>query len=278
MDVDGLDPKQSLSTLLEILDLPLGVREIRMSDPTGRNALDESMRDAIGRAMATAYSDPAVRAVVISSARKNFSVGGDLVTIRQLEPGQVSHARMTAVGDLVRLLGNGGKPSVAAVTGHCVGAGAGLALLCDTIILGRSCSIGFPFLKIGLVPDFGICHTLTRRIGPSAARQALLYAKTFAAEDALMAGLVDEVVADDEVRSLAVAAASKLACMPAYALAQVRQMLRQSGGSLDSCLEAEALHQALCFGSADLKEGIDAFQSKRAANFHGAGYSTWSIE
>jgi enoyl-CoA hydratase/carnithine racemase len=66
--------------------------------------------------------------------------------------------------------------------------------------------------------------------------------------------------------------------MPAYALAQVRQMLRQSGGSLDSCLEAEALHQALCFGSADLKEGIDAFQSKRAANFHSAGYSTWSTE
>ena len=278
MDVDGPDPKQGVSTLLGILDLPRGVREIRMSDPAGRNALDASMRGAMSRAMAAASLDPKVRAVVISSASKNFSVGGDLATLRQLQPGQASHARMTAVADLVRLLGGGSKPSVAAVTGHCVGAGAGLALLCDTIIMGRSSSVGFPFLKVGLVPDFGICYTLARRIGPSAARQALLYAKTFSAEDALKVGLVDEVVADGEVRGLAVEAASKLASMPAYALAQVRQMLRQNGGSLDSCVEAEALHQALCFGSADLKEGIDAFLSKRAANFVAAGYSTGSTE
>jgi len=276
MDVGS--PKSADSTLLEIVDLPQGVREIRMCDPAGRNALDESMRGALRRAMTAAYSEPAVRAVVLSSACRNFSVGGDVAAIGQLEPGQGSHARMTAVGELVRLLGQGVKPVVAAVTGHCVGAGAGLALLCDTIILGRSGSIGFPFLKIGVVPDFGISHTLARRIGPSAARQALLYAKAFGADDALKVGLVDEIVGDEEVRARAQAAATQLACMPAYALSQVRQMLRQTGGSLDACLEAEALHQALCFGSADVKEGIDAFRSKRAANFVAAGYSTESAE
>jgi 2-(1,2-epoxy-1,2-dihydrophenyl)acetyl-CoA isomerase len=276
--VDVGSTKDTDSTLLETAELPQGVREIRMRDPAGRNALDESMRGALRRAMTAAYSDPAVRAIVLSSACRNFSVGGDVAVIGQLESGQGSHARMTAVGELVRLLGQGTKPLVAAVTGHCVGAGAGLALLCDTIILGRSGSIGFPFLKIGVVPDFGISYTLARRIGPSAARQALLYAKAFAADDALKAGLVDDVVADEEVRARAQAAATQLACMPAYALSQVRQMLRQTGSSLDACLEAEALHQALCFGSADLKEGIDAFRSKRAANFVAAGYSTGSAE
>ena len=276
MDVGNLEHGDS--TLLEIVDLPQGVREIRMCDPAGRNALDESLRGALRRAMTAAYSDPAVRAVVLSSACRNFSVGGDVAAIGQLEPGQGSHARMTAVGELVRLLGQGVKPLVAAVSGHCVGAGAGLALLCDTIILGRSGSIGFPFLKIGVVPDFGISYTLARRIGPSAARQALLYAKAFGADDALKVGLVDEIVGDDEVRARAQAAATQLACMPAYALAQVRQMLRQTGSSLDACLEVEALHQSLCFGSADVKEGIDAFRSKRAAKFVAAGYSSGSAE
>lgn len=245
---------------------PQGVRQVVMADPAGRNALDETLRGYLIDAFEGLLADDDVRAVVIG-ASKNFSVGGDLGQIAAYEPGQSSHARMLAANRLAAMAGSSRKPIVAAVTGHCVGAGAGLALLCDTIVMGRGASISFPFIKIGLVPDFGISHTLPLRIGAVAARQAILYGRNFAADEAERSGLADVIVADDEVHARALALATSLAELPAYAMTLAKQMMREAAPSLEAALQREAINQSICLGSTDTREGVAAFKEKRKPDF-----------
>jgi 2-(1,2-epoxy-1,2-dihydrophenyl)acetyl-CoA isomerase len=268
LNTRGVEPPNGVGhDLVHISDSAKGVRVILMSDPLDRNALVEALRAPLRRSLEKAYADPDIRAIVIGGAGKNFSVGGDLLQLAELKAGQASHARMKSVGDVALLVRNGAKPIVAAVTGHCLGAGAGLALLCDTIVMGHSAAIGFPFLRIGLVPDFGVSHTLAERIGAPAARQALLFAKTFRASDALAVGLVDEIVDDGLVHTRALELAATLAEFPAYAMGLTRQILRANGGTLESDLHREAAYQAICLGSEDVQEGVAAFREKRKADF-----------
>ena len=258
---------KALDELVRTADHPRGVREIVLSDPLGRNALVEAARTQLHDALNDAHADSAVRAIVISSGGNNFSVGGDISHLEGREGGQSSYVMMSQVGQVALAVRNGSKPVVAAVTGHCIGAGAGLALLCDTIVMGTSAAMGFPFTKIGLVPDFGLSHTLAERIGLPAARQAFLYAKTFKAEEAKAIGLADEVIDDAQVGERALQLATLLAEAPAHAVSLVRRMLRDEGATLETKLDREAAYQSTCFGSADLQEGLAAFREKRKPDF-----------
>ena len=244
-----------------------GVARIVLQDPAGRNALTAPMREAVAEQLRRFYDMREVRAIVIGAEGRNFSVGGDLGQIADHAGGQAAFQLMRSVGELPLLLDASPKPLIAAVHGHCIGAGAGLALLCDHIVAGKTASIGFPFLKVGVVPDFGVTYTLPRRVGPSIARRALIGARTFASPEALDAGLVDEVVEDDEVWERSLAYAGDLAQAPVRALHQLRLMLKEAPSTLSSALQAEALNQAICFGSDALREGIAAFKEKRSPDF-----------
>lgn len=239
-----------------------GVATIALRDPAGRNAFDGPLRAALTDALTALFADSAVRAIVIGAQTGNFSVGGNLATLAEYRAGQDGYRTMQSAHGLPALLARSAKPIVAAVKGYCMGAGAGLALLCDTIVVGQATAIGFPFVKLGLVPDFGCSHTLARRIGAAPAAQALMRARTFKAAEAFEIGLADALVEDDAVWSQAVALAGELAAMPAQALAQLRTMLRHDAGDLVRALETEALNQAICFGSPDLVAQIAAFQNR----------------
>lgn len=254
-------------TPLEVRDHADGVRQLLLCDPRDRNAINAALRGALRRALEAGLADPSVRVFVIGGAGRNFSAGGDLASISATRDVQATHALMAAVGEVAQLIGGCRKPLVAAVTGHCIGAGAGLALLCDTVVMGATATMGFPFLKLGLVPDFGVSRTLVGRIGIAAARQALLYARTYVAPEALRIGLADEVVDDERVHARALELAAILAHMPAHALGLTKGMLQRTQASLDEGLRDEALNQSLCMGSPDMQEGVAAFKEKRAARF-----------
>lgn len=244
-----------------------GVARIVLDDPAGRNPLDQAAREAIAGHLGALCADPSVRAIVIGAEGRNFSVGGDLSQIAGHVAGQPAYQMMRSVNELALLVDASSKPIVAAVGGHCIGAGAGLALLCDQIVVGRSAAIAFPFLKVGLVADFGVTFSLPRRIGLVQARKALIEARSFSADEALATGLADAIAEDEDVWTIAIDRALALAAAPAAALMQIRQMLRDAPPTLSAALEAEALHQALCFGSSDLQEGLAAFKDKRRPDF-----------
>ena len=174
---------------------------------------------------------------------------------------------MTENHRLVRLLWHAEKPLVAAVRGWAVGAGAGLALLCDSIVAGRSACFAFSFLRVGLVPDYGLSLTLPRRIGHSRAADLLLGAGQVSAGDGVQIGLVDIAVEDDAVEQASLDRASLLAQQPPMAYALAKRMLVASPSTLDGTLDVEATSQALCFLGSEHDEGKRAFLEKRAPSF-----------
>ena len=148
-----------------------------------------------------------------------------------------------------------------AVEGYAVGAGAGLAMLGDTAVIADSGTIGFPFFRVGLIPDYGILHTLPRRVGGAKARQVLLYAQMVKASDAVAWGLADELVADGKAEEVAIERAN-LGANAALAFAIAKQQLGLAPVKLEEALEMEALAQAGCFGADEFLEG-SAFMEKR---------------
>lgn len=245
-----------------------GVVRVVMAHGEARNAMGEALRGALLEALAPLLQDPSCRVLVVASALKDFSVGGDLSRMDALADPKAGRERMLSAHRLARLLLASDKPMIAEVRGYAMGAGAGLALLCDTVVMGEGAAMGFPFPKVGLAPDFAIAHTLARRIGVARARQALLYARVYKGPEAVALGLADDLAADDGVAEKAMERAMELAALPAHALALTRRMMERADDA-QAVLDFEAMAQALCFGTDDFREGVAAFREKRKPQFDG---------
>lgn len=243
-----------------------GIGLLGLNRPERRNALDRELRERLLEAFAGLHGDPAVRSIVIYGEGHSFCAGGDISTMTDLGP-ETARARMRHGHRVVRALQEAEKPLVAAVEGFAVGAGAGLAMLADCIVMGEGASIGFPFFRLGLVPDWAILHNLPRRIGVGRAKQLLLNARTLKADEAAAIGLADLVVPDARVLDEAIAQAARFAAQPAQAFALVKRQLNQFPTEFEQSLEFEVMGQALCFGTADFAEGRAAFLEKRKPAF-----------
>lgn len=253
-------------TAVKIDRLPDHVARVAINRPDKRNALNAEVRLGLIEALSDLLADDDVHAVVIASEGGYFCAGGDIDSMAGLDA-RGARARMKQNHRIVRLLAESEKPVIAAVEGYAVGAGAGLALMADTIVLGEGATIGFPFFNVGLIPDYGILHTLPRRVGDAKARQILLYARMIKGQAALDIGLADELAADGATEETAMGLAQKLARMPPYAFALARRQLGVAPVSLEAALEMEALGQAGCFSTDDFAEGRAAFMEKRKPVF-----------
>ncbi|MGO4705966.1 enoyl-CoA hydratase/isomerase family protein [Microvirga sp. 2MCAF38] len=252
--------------IVEIERHESGIVRLVMKHEAARNAMGEELRGTLLPAFTELLSDTKTRVIIIASALKDFSVGGDLSKMDTLGDPEAGRRRMLSAHRLARLLLSADKPLIAEVRGHAVGAGAGLALACDTIVMGENASMGFPFPRIGLTPDFGIAYTLPQRIGFAKARQALLYARNFKGADALTIGLADDVVPDESVAVKAMERAREIAALPSFATALTKRMMECSDDPV-AVLDFEAMAQPLCFASNDFREGLSAFREKRKPNF-----------
>ncbi len=172
------------------------------------------------------------------------------------------HAR---IGDFEQF-SESSKPFVAAVEGWVAGAAVGLAIGCDTVIAAQSARFVTPFVRIGLIPDYGLLHTLPRRIGEGRARNMFLSTDPIDAAEALRIGLVDQVVPDGTALDHALARAKKLAEGAPQAIAMIRAILARG---LAEALEWERTAQAALFLTADHAEGKAAFLAKRKPVFKG---------
>lgn len=243
-----------------------GIVRIGLNRPEKRNALDPELRLALIDAMAGASVDDSVHAIILTGNGGHFCAGGDIASMAGLDA-PTGRARMKSNHTLVRLIAECEKPVIAAVEGYAVGAGAGIAMLADTVVLAETGAIGFPFFKLGLIPDLGILFSLPRRVGQARARQILLYARMLRGADAVEAGLVDELAPEGGAEAVAMERARTLAAMPPFAFALCKRQIGLAPVSLESALEMEALAQASCMGTDDFAEGRAAFGEKRPANF-----------
>lgn len=243
-----------------------GIARVAINRPDKRNALNDEVRHKLIAELPGLLRDDAVHALVLTGEGGHFCAGGDIASMEGLDS-MGARARMKDNHTIVRLIAESEKPVVTAIEGFAVGAGAGLAMLGDTAVIAESGTIGFPFFRVGLIPDYGILHTLPRRAGGAKARQLLLYAQMVKAPDAVAWGLADELVADGKAEETAVERAHALAQMPPFAFAIAKQQLGLAPVKLDEALEMEALAQAGCFGADEFLEGSTAFMEKRSPVF-----------
>jgi len=238
---------------------------LTLNNPARRNALSLALREALAAALERIEGDPAVRAIVLTGAEGNFSSGGDIsgMDARDLAAGR---ERFRLTHRLVRLMIKGSKPLIAAVEGWAAGAGVGLALCCDTIVASAEARCILSFGKVGLIPDFGLLHTLPLRIGQGRARQMMLYGEPVGAAAALEMGLVDQMVPPGTALAAALDRARLFAGTAPLPVGLTRHYLAHG---FDAALDWERDTQSALFLTADHAEGKAAFLAKRAPVFTG---------
>lgn len=242
------------------------VARVLINRPDKRNAIDAGVRQGLIDAVNTILADANNRALLFGGVGGVYSAGGDLPSMAGLSA-QAARERMQQGHVLCRLVAGAGIPVVTAIEGIGAGAAVGLALLGDSIVVGEGSRILFPFMKLGLTPDWGIVLTLPRRIGLPTARRILTAGVAVSGAEALKIGLADELVADAEVMHAAVRKATEWSKLPLGAFARVKDRLNNVSASLDEELAREAADQAACLTSAEFTEGYAAFNEKRAADF-----------
>lgn len=248
-----------------LIDAPVpDVRSIFLNRPHARNAIDATIRRLLLDALDSADGDEDVRVVLLGGVDGMFCAGGDLQSMSGLSAA-AARQRIQEGGAIVNRLWRYPKPVVVALQRFAVGAGAGLALLADDVVMGEDAIISFPFLKLGLVADWGLMKTLPWRVGNVTACRLLSSAAVVAAKEALHLGLVSRAVAADTVIEHAIATSAALAKLPSRAFARMKAGLRSD--DISAILEAECEAQVACLTGEEFAEGYAALREKRIPDF-----------
>ena len=235
-----------------------GVGTIRLDRPP-MNALSAQVQQEIRGAAHEATTRQDVRAVVVYGGPKVFAAGADVKEMagwsyqEMVDRSAALQAAFTAVARIP-------KPTVAAITGYALGGGCELALCCDLRVAGDNAKLGQPEILLGIIPGAGGTQRLTRLVGPSRAKELIFTGRFVDAEEALRIGLVDRVVAPDDVYTEALALAKQFANGPAYALRAAKEAIdRGLETDLTTGLEIERMLFAGLFATRDRELGMSSF-------------------
>ena len=254
-------------------DVAAGVATLTFNRPDSLNALTYELKNALIAALARARDDADVRAVILTGAGRAFCVGQDLR----------EHAEALAAGDaaventvrdhynvIASSIATMPKPVVAAINGTAAGAGAAFAYAADFRFAADNASFVMAFAKIGLGADSGASWTLPRLIGHGRATALMMLGEPISAAQALEMGLVNGVVAAEDLAGAVRELATKLAAGPTTAYAAIKDaLLVAAAADLETALEHEAVVQARCGRTADHRNATEAFLAKREAQFTG---------
>lgn len=248
------------------------IRTITLNRPERRNAMTPAMQQELIAAMeAAAVSD--CRVVVFAGAGDAFCSGLDLSALQQMHGKSAAEHRADAerIARLFRTLYELPKPTIAAVHGAAIAGGTGIATLCDFTLATPAAKFGYTEVRIGFVPAV-VSAYLTLQIGDKLARDLLLTGRIFDAHEAYRLGLVNEVVAAEELAGCVRGLASGLAANSPESLAATKQLLAtQNKAWLDTAISAAMAANARSRETADFHEGVAAFLEKRKPAWTKAG-------
>jgi 2-(1,2-epoxy-1,2-dihydrophenyl)acetyl-CoA isomerase len=257
-----------------------GVLRITINRAEVGNSLSPNARDALTKAFEHADADHRVRAVLLgATGSRHFCAGAGLPAksenplpqaLAEKHPGDIARMLVRGWQRLVASILDCGKPVVAAVNGAAVGAGASLVLACDLVVMSSEAELLEAFVHRGILPDGGAVHLLTRIVGLRKAAELLMLGESVDAPACARLGLVNRVVAPDEVTDVASDMASRLAAGPTVMLALTKRLLAVSSeSSRDRAFEQEAWSAELISHTSDLREGLRAFGERRPPDFRG---------
>lgn len=228
------------------------------------NAFDWSMVGQVSDGLDRLNGDPDVRVLVLASALpRYFSAGADLEVFRDLPAGAME-SWCDQVHGIVRRLRQGAKPVLAAIGGVAVGGGLEMTLHCDVRFAAADARLGQPEININFIPPVGATQALVRLIGRPATLRYLYDGALLDAAEALRIGLVDEVVAPDDLRNAVQAYGEALAAKAPEALAAIRRAVNVGGGlGFEDGLAVERALAVSLAATDNFKEGVGAFLEKR---------------
>jgi 2-(1,2-epoxy-1,2-dihydrophenyl)acetyl-CoA isomerase len=249
-----------------------GAATVTLNRPDSLNSWNKELGEHLRDALNTCATDDSIRAVMITGAGRAFSSGADLREHRGDQEGapdlgerlgELYNPSILAVREM-------GKPVLASVNGAAAGIGCALALACDLIVASESSFFLLAFVNIGLVPDGGATATVAARVGAARAAEMAMLGERIPAPQALEWGLINRVVADDELEAASAELLTRLAGGPTRAYANIKRLLnRTSYPHLAEQLDAEANAQREQGHSSDFIEGVIAFSEKRPPRFSG---------
>jgi enoyl-CoA hydratase/carnithine racemase len=237
-----------------------GVVILELSRPQSRNAFSPELREMLAAHLAE-LADAPVKGIVITGAGGHFSAGGDVKTFAVATADDVVGWLRTA-HRCVSAIAAAPYPVVAAVSGNCAGGAVGLALACDAIVAEPDAVFHLPFLRLGLVPDWGATFLLRRKIGDGAASRLMLRPSSTDAARALQLGIVDEPADAGQGLERAVALVNEMASWPRAAWAATKRSLRRDDASLEDALAFELATQGRCADSPEFIERARAFANR----------------
>jgi enoyl-CoA hydratase/carnithine racemase len=249
------------------------IATVTMDRGDGRNALSRQLILELTEA-ARSFADDLVTQAVILTANGAFTAGADLkdpALDRRRAPGLLERRHMTRIGpDLCDAWEKVEQVTICAIEKYCIGGGGALAAACDFRIMAKGSHMRLPEIPLGMNMSWHAVPRLVALIGPSRAKQFVIFGERIEANRALDWGLVDDVVPDGETCAAARRWADKIAKLPPNAVRMSKQSVNAA---------ANALHQATTFmdldqyvtatASEDYREAIKAFLEKREAKFTG---------
>jgi enoyl-CoA hydratase/carnithine racemase len=240
---------------IHVSDHDGGVRLLRLDRPPA-NAINTDFLQALHEAASAAEADSAVRAVIVTGTGRFFSAGLDVKEMAQKGAGEL--ARLGGGKDGIYRLWRLAKPTIAMVDGHALAGGAILMLACDFRVASRGAfKIGVTETALGLPLPNGAFQIARHAIPPRCARRILLEADSFDPAGAFEVGLVDEVVAQEELEARCFALARKLGAYPTAAYAFQKYLLQAEAN--------QAVHSPVDPGNASFrKELMGAFEKLAA--------------
>ena len=242
-----------------------GLRVIRLADPTHRNAIDRVLGDELERAVGEVAGDVESRVLVVTADGPDFCAGADLIDTFDGAAGRPLEnvrAGLLRVYESFLALRGLAIPTIAAVRGAAIGAGANLALSCDVRIAGRDASFAFSFTRIGLHPGGGATWYLVDAVGRGRALRVLLDGETLDADALLRAGIVERIALDPEAEALAIA--ERWCALDPDLSRSIKRVVEAAAlNGFEASLELESWAQARSAQRPQIQEAVDRMKARR---------------
>lgn len=248
-----------------------GVATITFDDPENRNAIDHQTANHLAEASATLGADPDVRCIVLTHSGEFFCTGADLTTLSG-DSSDVPEIRQLAsrLHEAIALLYRSEKPVIGGIDGVAAGAGFGLALVPDLLLLSEDARLEYAYPRIGLTGDCASTYFLPRLVGLRRAQEIALLDEPISPTQALEDGIATEVVDASDFEERLAELAAEISTGPTKALGDLTTLL---AGSFETSLETQLARETRAMGEAtgtgDYQRGYQAFFSGEDPEFTG---------
>ena len=246
-----------------------GIAKVLINRPKALNALNSETLQELQEIFLEIKGDSSVKVVILSGeGDKAFVAGADIAEMATLTPAQ-GKAFGELGNEVFSLIENIPQPTIAAVNGFALGGGCELSMACDIRIASENALFGQPEVGLGITPGFGGTQRLPRLIGEGRAKELIFLGSKIDATEAYRIGLVNKVVALEELMSTCEKIAEKLLRNSMFAISCSKEAIHKGlDMDLKNGLAMESALFGMTFSHADQTEGMNAFLEKRKPEFH----------